>query len=50
MELCELKMRESYIFVNNHKKNSENDDEFDSKFIPYFLTQRDNKEVTEIFQ
>lgn len=37
MELCDLNMTESYTFVDNHKRNSENDDDFDSKGILYFL-------------
>lgn len=43
MELCELNMTEPYIFVNYHKKTSEHEDDFDSKFILYFLTQHDDK-------
>lgn len=43
MELCELNMTESCIFVNNHKKISEHEDDFDSKFILYFLTQHNGK-------
>lgn len=38
-------MTEFYVFMNNHKKNSDNDDDFYKKVILCFLTQHCDKYI-----